>query len=74
MKEEKQQAILASIEIRYDGKQLLITKNNLNNVVALGVLALAQSILMKETQGDTRKFQQGKTVAADVSFRPPKIS
>ncbi len=68
------QPIQASITIRYDGKQLFIEKNNLNNVVALGVLEMAKDILMKEIVGPTRKFQAGKAVAAEVSFRPEPVS
>ncbi len=74
MKEEAEQTPQASIKISYDGKQLFIMKENLNNVVALGVLELAKNIMMKEIVGATRQMQAGRAVAADVSFRPPKVS
>ncbi len=73
MKDEAEQAIQASIEIRYDGDQVTITKKNLNNVVALGVLELARGILMKETLGVTRQLAGGQVVAGQVPFRPPKL-
>ncbi len=63
-----------SIEIRFDGNQVLIFKKNLNNVTALGIMEIARGILLKETLGPTRQLAGGNVVAAEVPFRPPRVS
>ncbi len=59
--------------ITFDGKQVFVTKQGLDNMQVVALLEVAKGIMMRETLGNISKSQQGAVIGGAVAYRPSKV-